>query len=189
MIRLLKKILAAPFVILALIVFAIEDWLWDDLARLADAIGRLPIFRRIDAFIAWLPPYPSLLLFGTPSLLLIPVKFAALYFMSHGKPTIGFIIAVAAKFVGTALVAHIFKLTQPKLMQIGWFAWLYVRFTSFKKRIYEIVKSTAIYKTAHHHYTQLRECFKLWMGKRKGFWRRRWDATLRLLRKSKQSQE
>ena len=38
-IRLVKKILAAPFVFIAAVLILLEDWLWDDLARLAAAIG------------------------------------------------------------------------------------------------------------------------------------------------------
>jgi len=185
--RLLKKIIAAPFVFIALIVIFIEDWLWDDLARLAAAIGRLPVFHQIEAFIVWLPPYPSLLLFGLPSLLLFPVKFAALYFMAHGKPTLGFLTAASAKVVGTALVARIFNLTKPKLMQIGWFAFVYEKFIGFKTRIYDTIKSTAIYKAAHERFVRLREALKAWKQTKKSLWRKRWEAALRLMRRSKQS--
>ena len=38
----LKKILAAPFVLLAAIFVLLEDWLWDDLLWLMTFIGRLP---------------------------------------------------------------------------------------------------------------------------------------------------
>ena len=111
--RLAKRLLAAPFVIVAAAVILIEDWLWDDLARLAAAIGRLPILRSVEAFIASLPPYPALLFFATPALLLVPLKLVALFFMSHGQATLGVLTIIAAKFVGTALVARIFVLTVP----------------------------------------------------------------------------
>jgi hypothetical protein len=188
MMRLLKKIIAAPFVFVAAIIVLLEDWLWDDLARFAAAIGRLPIFHQIEAFIVWLPPYPSLLIFGVPSLLLVPVKFASLYFIAHGRPALGFLIAAAAKVAGTALVARIFNLAKPKLLQIGWFAFVYERFTAFKKRIYDAIKSTGIYKAVHIRYARMKEALKAWKQTRKSVWRKRWDAALRLMRKSKQSQ-
>jgi hypothetical protein len=184
--RVFKRILAAPFVLLATIIILTEDWLWDDLARLAAAVGRLPIFRQFETFIVKLPPYAALAFFATPSLLLIPVKLAALYFISHGKATLGMATVVAAKLVGTALVARLFSLTKPALMRIQWFAWLYERFTAFKTRIYAALKATRIYRYAHQQRLRLRRVWLAWKDKRRGFWRRRWDATLKLMRRRKQ---
>jgi hypothetical protein len=82
------------------------------------AIGRLPILRSVEAFIVTLPPYPALLFFATPTLLLVPLKIIALYFMSHGQATLGMLTIIAAKFAGTALVARIFTLTRPQLLSI-----------------------------------------------------------------------
>lgn len=187
--RILKKLLAAPFVFIAAIIILLEDWLWDDLARLAAAIGRLPIFHQIESFIVWLPPYPSLLLFGIPSLILFPVKFASLYLIAHGKPVLGFLVAAGAKVVGTALVARVFNLTKPKLIQINWFAFVYEKLTAFKKRIYDAIKSTTVYIAVHDRYVRLKHTLKAWKENRKSMWRKRMSAAFRFLRKSKQSQD
>lgn len=107
----LKKILAAPFVLLAAIFVLLEDWLWDDLLRLMAAIGRLPVFRQLEMLIASLPPYLSLAVFAIPSLLLIPVKLAAVWLIAHGQQMLGVLMVIGAKVVGTALVARIYSLT------------------------------------------------------------------------------
>ena len=182
-IRLLKKILAAPFVFVAAVFILLEDWLWDDLARLAAAIGRLPILRSIEAVLVGLPPYAALLCFAAPSLLLVPVKLAALYFISHGQATLGLVTAAAAKVAGTALVARIFTLTRANLLRIGWFAWSYERFLAFKTRIYTAIKSTTLYQAAHQRYLKLRALVKEWMNKRRGIWRRRWEAARKFSRR------
>ncbi len=189
MVKFLKRLLAAPFVFLAALIILLEDWLWDDLARLASAIGRLPIFRSIEAFIIGLPPYAALIFFAAPSLLLLPVKLIALYFMSHGQATLGLVTVVAAKVVGTALVARIFTLTRATLMRIGWFAWLYERFIAFKTRIYDAIKSTAIYQAAHQLRLRMRTTLRAWIGKRRSFLRRRWEAARKFSRRRKQEQE
>src|SRR5690349_9127820 len=137
--RRLKRLIAAPFVILAAIIILIEDWLWDDLARLAAAIGRLPVFHQIEMLIAALPPYAALVFFAVPSLLLIPVKLVALYFISHGHALFGLMTVIGAKIAGTALVARIFTLTRPRLLRISWFAWAYEHFVAFKARIYAVI--------------------------------------------------
>jgi hypothetical protein len=187
--KLLKRLLAAPFVLIAAIIVLFEEWLWDDLQRIAAAIGHLPLLRRFESLIAGLPPYVALALFGAPSLLLIPVKLAALYLMAHGQPTLGLITVIAAKIIGTALVARIFVLTQPNLLRIDWFAWLYTRFLTFKSRIHAAIKSTSTYKAAHRLRLRMRAALIEFSRKRRTIWRSRWEASIRLLRRWRQSKE
>jgi len=184
--RLLKRLLTAPFVLLAAVIILIEDWLWDDLARLAAAIGRLPVFRAIEPLIASLPPYLALACFGLPTLLLVPVKIAAFYFIAHGKATLGLLTVIGAKIVGTALVARIFILTRPKLMRIGWFAWLHEKFITFKARVYGVIKATPVYRFTHISLLRFKRSLKAWLKNRRGSLRRRWTAAMRHSRRRKQ---
>ena len=178
----IKRLVAAPFVLLAAVIILLEDWLWDDLARLAAFVGRLPILRQIEGFIVRLPPYWALAFFAVPSTLLIPVKIIALYFVAHGHALAGLLTVAAAKVAGTALVARLFTLTRPNLLRIAWFAWLYERFLAFKSRVYGVIKATRAYRAAHQMNLRVRHALKAWMQKRKGFLRRRWHAALRLYR-------
>ncbi len=187
--KLLKQLLAAPFVLIAAIIVLFEEWLWDDLQRVAAAIGHLPLLRQFESLIAGLPPYAALALFGAPSLLLIPVKLAALYLIAHGQPILGLTTVIAAKIAGTALVARIFVLTQPNLVRINWFAWLYTRFQSFKTRIHAAIKSTSIYKAAHRLGLRMRTALAEFSRRRRTIWRSRWEAAIRLSRKGRQSKE
>jgi hypothetical protein len=181
--KLLKRLLAAPLVFVAAVVILIEDWLWEDLQRLAAAIGRLPIFRQVELLIAELPPYGALAMFATPSLLLLPVKFAALYLIARGQPAIGFLTAAAAKVAGTALVARLFTLTKPNLLRIAWFARLHEMVVAFKAGIYGAIKATAVYKIAQRRYANLKLSMKEAMQRRRGFVRRRWEAAMKLSRR------
>ena len=183
----LRRLIAAPFVFIAAVIILLEDWLWDDIARLAAAIGRLPVFRQIEALVAKLPPYAALACFAIPSSLLIPVKLAALYFIAHGHALAGLVTVIAAKVAGTAVVARLFTLTRPNLLRIAWFAWLYEWFIAFKLGIYAAIKSTRAYQSAHQLHLRVRAALKTWMSKRKGFLRRRWDAALRLSRNQGQA--
>jgi hypothetical protein len=186
--KLLKKTLAAPFVLIAAVFVLLEDWLWDDLQRLAATIGRLPVFRQIESLIASLPPYGALSVFAIPTLLLLPVKLAALWFIAHGQAAFGFLVVVFAKIAGTALVARIYTLTEPKLLLIGWFAWLHVRFIAFKARVYATIKASRIYQRTHHQSELIREWFRRLKQNRKGFWRRRLEAAIKLSRRWRQSE-
>jgi hypothetical protein len=185
--RSIKKTLAAPFVFVAAVIIILEDWLWDDLARFAAFVGQLPILRSIESLIVALPPYFALFVFAVPSLLLIPVKLFALYFIANGQKTLGFLTVVAAKLVGTALIARLFTLTRPKLMRIGWFAWLYERFISFKGRLYRILRSTKIYQIAREQHLRIKAGLRLWLLSRRASWLRRWYAARRLSRRGNQN--
>jgi hypothetical protein len=72
-----------------------------------------------------LPPWAALLLFALPSIALLPVKIAALWLVAQGHEIVGFAVIVAAKLVGTAVVARLFALTQPALLRLRWFARFY----------------------------------------------------------------
>ena len=81
-----------------------------------------------------LKKYKSLLVFGIPVLLLIPVKLLALLLLSKGHLGAGLGLVVSAKIAGTALAARLFQLTEPALMQLGWFARLYPPWKAWKDR-------------------------------------------------------
>jgi hypothetical protein len=183
----LKRLIAAPFVLIAAIFILFEEWLWDDLQAIAAAIGRLPVFRQIESLIARLPPYAALAMFAAPSLLLIPLKLAALYFIAHGYPALGVVVVIGAKVAGTALVARIYALTHSNLLRIAWFAWLYERFMAFKTRIHEAIRSTAIYKAARRLRLRIRAAAAEYFGRRRSIWRSRWDAALKLSRRWRHS--
>src|SRR5262250_1811485 len=171
MTKLLKRLLAAPFVLIAAIIVLFEEWLWDDLQRIAAAIGRLPVLRQLESLIAGLPPYAALACFGAPSLLLIPVKLAALYFIAHGQPAMGLMAVIGAKIAGTALIARIYALTHPNLLRIGWFAFLHARFLAFKTRVHEAINSTRVYKVARRLRLRMRAAMTEYFSRRRALWR------------------
>jgi hypothetical protein len=178
--NLFKKLLAAPFVLVAALIVLLEDWLWDDLLRLAVWLGRLPVLRQIEVLIAGLPPYGALAMFAAPSLLLIPVKLVALWCVGHGYASLGVLTAVAAKIIGTALVARIYALTETKLLTIAWFATLHKRFVLFKARVYAAIKATHIYQVVHQQKLRV----KTWLRTRgRSLLRQRWEAAVRLSRR------
>lgn len=175
-----KKLLAAPFVFLAALIVLLEDWLWDDLLRLAIRLGRWPVLRQIEVGISVLPPYGALAVFAAPSLLLAPVKLIGLWFLAHGHTWLGVLTAMVAKLIGTALVARIYTLTETKLLTIAWFARLHARFVRFKGRVYAALKATRSYQVIQQQKLRL----KTWPRTRgRSFLRQRWEAAVRFSRR------
>src|SRR5438445_7978223 len=81
--------LLRPFLILLALVFLFEAWLWEHLAPIVHwIVARIPFaaFKaRLAAAIERLPPYPTLLVFLVPVLLLLPVEVLAVWRVAHDQ--------------------------------------------------------------------------------------------------------
>lgn len=142
------------WVVALLILF--EEWGWEPLGRLLALIGKLPVLRGIERRIAALPPYGALAVFCLPSLGLVPVKLAALWLVAQGQHLLGVAVIVVAKIAGTAVLARLFALTQPALMQLAWFARLYGRWTAWKAMVVARVRASAAWRAIHRAKTAAR---------------------------------
>jgi hypothetical protein len=129
-----------------LIVF--EEWGWVPLARLFGLLARLPAVAWLERRIAALPPPLAVLVFFLPVVLLLPVKVAALWLIGRGRALLGLVVIVLAKVLGTGLVARLFLLTRPQLMQLPWFARLYTRWVAWKERVMASVRASLPWRVA-----------------------------------------
>ena len=72
--------LLRPFLVLLALVFLVEAWLWEHLrplvAWVVDLIAWNRLKARLAAAIERLPPYPTLLIFLIPPILLFPLQAA-----------------------------------------------------------------------------------------------------------------
>lgn len=143
--RVWRRLLAPVRLVLALVIL-FEEWGWEPLQRAMAAIARLPLLRQLEALIARLPPYAALVVFFLPGLALLPVKLGALWLIAHGQRLAGLLLIVAAKLVGTAVVARLFTLTQPALMRLPWFAALYARWSGWKAALLDWVRGSATWR-------------------------------------------
>jgi hypothetical protein len=117
-----KPVLKRALEFLLALVIVFEEWGWRPLADLLGRLGRWRLWAAVETAIIRLPPYAALVVFALPTLLLLPLKFVALFLVANGQVVLAGLLFIAAKVVATALIARLFMLTQPALMQIGWFA-------------------------------------------------------------------
>ena len=134
-----------------------EEWGWEPLAACFAALGHLPVWRRLERLIVRLPPWAALLVFGAPALALVPIKLLAVYLFSQGHFMLGLGMLLTAKLVGTALVARLFQLTQPTLMQLAWFAPAYTRWKIWKDRILQQVRSSWLWRRGRQFKRRLKK--------------------------------
>lgn len=132
-----------PFLVLLALVFLFEAWLWQHLRPLAawvvDLIAWDRLKARLAAAIERLPPYPTLLIFVIPPIILLPFKLLGLWMLAHGSWLGAMIVLVLAKLVGTGVAAFIFDVTRPKLLQLPWFRSLYGHILVWLERAHALV--------------------------------------------------
>lgn len=154
--RWLGALLQWPLALLILF----EEWGWEPLQRLLARIGQWPGFRWIEARVRALPPYAALALFLLPTLALLPVKLLALWLIGRGHALVGTLVILAAKLVGTAIVARLFSLTQPALMRLAWFARLYARWVAWKNELLLRVRASLPWRLGRAVSHRLRRAFR-----------------------------
>ncbi len=144
----LKRLILAPLIWLAAMFFLIEEFIWDQTARLMARLGALPVVHAIERHIAGLPPRWAVFAFLLPSSILIPAKLIGLHIIASGHWFFGAAIFVVAKVVGVALFSRIFNLTRPALMQVLWFAGLYNKVMYYRNLIHSYLDQWAAYQLA-----------------------------------------
>ncbi|MBV1776701.1 hypothetical protein KSF73_13375 [Burkholderiaceae bacterium DAT-1] len=127
--------LTAPLILVAALLIFLEDFLWDELARLLGVLARLPLWARLERWIKGLPAWAALPLFLVPMVVLFPLKIAALWLMTNHHVVLGLQIILLAKIAGTAIAARLFLLLKPTLLTVAWFARAYEWVTRWKARV------------------------------------------------------
>jgi hypothetical protein len=121
--------LLRPFLVLLVLFFLFEAWLWEKLAPVVTwVVARLPfdtVKRRLALWIEGLPPTATLIVFIVPFILLLPLKFLEVWFLAHRNWVGAIATLVVAKLLGLGVTAFIFDLTRPKLLQLAWFRRFY----------------------------------------------------------------
>lgn len=124
--------------------FLFEAWLWDFLgAALAALVAALPIAQvraSFENFVRSLSPWASVPIFLIPVLLILPLKFAALYFLAHHHLVFGVASFVAAKLIGFAAGAYLFELCRPKLLRIALFESIYLTLTRWRALAHALIE-------------------------------------------------
>lgn len=140
----MKKKYRRPLLIILALFFLVESWLWE---KTGEAIGRvlslLPldeVREKITVFIRRLSPYQTLGLFIIPALVLLPLKFLALWLLAKGFLFSGVFTIFGAKLVGLGVTSFLFALCKPTLLEIRWIYWLYHRCLEWREKAYRLVK-------------------------------------------------
>jgi hypothetical protein len=156
----LKRLLTPPLIVLAALLMWIEEWLWEHLKTFTGWIAKFPLIRWFERFVERLPPYPTMALFLLPGTVLLPVKIGAVWLMTHGHWLWGMGVIVGAKVLGTAIAARAYVVCKPKLMQIGWFAWLHDWLIETRNWLYARIARMPLYQATRARLAALKQSIR-----------------------------
>jgi hypothetical protein len=138
----LRRLLQPVWVLLA-VIFLIEAWLWDHLEPLvAWVVAKIPLrtFKdwltdRVDT----LSPAMTLIVFIVPVIPLFPLKLIGLWLLTHEYWVSAILTIIFAKLLGVGVMAFVFDVTRPKLLEMGWFERLYEFVMALRAKAAELV--------------------------------------------------
>lgn len=150
--------------VVAALILLFEEWGWRPLAEALAYLARFRIWARLERAIAGLPPYGALAALALPTSLLFPLKLLAVYLVAQGKLVAASMLFVGAKIASTALIARLFLLTRPALMQIGWFAAAYDSLMPWKEALFAWIRASWAWRYGRMVKTRVRlETKRLWL--------------------------
>ena len=115
-----------PFVfVLAGIYFLVDAAFWIVAKPVIRWLAEHWIFDRLRTWVMSLGPYPTLVLFVVPVLVLEPAKPFAAYLTATGHLVSGLTVLGVAEFLKLVLIERLFSISRDKLMSIRAFAWCY----------------------------------------------------------------
>jgi hypothetical protein len=132
--------------VVAALIVLFEEWGWKPLSAALAWFAKFAPVAAIERWIATLGPYPSLLVFALPTTLLLPLKLVAMWLLAQGQVATATGLFIGAKIASTALIARVFTLTKPALMQITWFARTYNWFVPWKDAFFTTIRASTVWR-------------------------------------------
>lgn len=157
----LWRVLRTALLGLAALVLFIEESGWRPLAAWIARLAQWPPIARLEARIRKVSPRLAIALFFAPMVLLLPVKFAAVWLIAIGRAGLGITIIVIAKLLGTAFVGRLFVLVEPQLMSFRWFARSMWWWRQTRLRIIVALHASALWRNVRH----ARDTWRQWVHK------------------------
>lgn len=130
-----KRIFKLIAAVVAVLYFCVDALFLSIIRLFAAELCRLPGVNRLAAWLAWLGPYPTLVLFLVPLVVLEPAKTVGLYLIGTGHLVDGILVIAVAEVLKITLVERLFEVSRDKLMSIPAFAWCYGIVTDWLARL------------------------------------------------------
>jgi len=120
-----RRIVRFTFLVFAILYFMVDAVFLKIATPLAKWMAKQKALVGVRKWIVALGPYPSLVLFAVPLIVLEPVKPVAVYLIGTGQIATGTAVLAVGELIKLVIVERLFKLCRRKLLRIPVFAWGY----------------------------------------------------------------
>lgn len=155
------KLITLVQLLLVMTYIIFEELIWEGIAKpIYEAIHALKILQRLEAKLENVKPSMILVIF---ILLFVIVEafglYAGMLFVS-GQMILGLVLYIS-KIPIAAFTFWLFRVTEEKLMQFGWFKWLY----EWIMRAIDWIKATEIHRKTKERLVEMKRDIKVWKEK------------------------
>ena len=144
----MKKMLKPLFYLLAMIYFLVDAVFMTVAVPAGRWLADHLVSNRIRNWIVSLRPYPTLMLFAVPVIILEPVKPLAIYLIGTKHVVAGVTLFVLCEILKLVLVERLFAISREKLLSIPAFAWGYDKYSAAKHWIVSLEAYRKVQKWA-----------------------------------------
>lgn len=153
------------FLVSLLAVFLIfEEWLWDLLTAFGHSLVLWLNLREFEQWLSRTTPFMALVAFSIPILIVTPINIAALIMLTKGLILQSILLEVAAKLLGTVLVARVFALTKPQLLTFAFIRLIYNTITRWLQWAHQKITETPVYRWANRMKVEAKARFSSWFN-------------------------
>ena len=124
--RLLGRVLALPLWVAVAVYLLLSDLVAPALRPVLDAVARLRLIGRLQAWRGTLRPYGALVSLGVPAGVIEVLKLGAVYWAAKGHIVSGAVALLALPATSLLATERLFTVVKPHLLTIPWFAALWV---------------------------------------------------------------
>jgi len=94
--------------------------------------------------------------FVIPVIVLLPIKFMALWFLAQGWVLSGVVMILVAKLTGLGISSYLFSMCKPKLLELAWVRWMYRHCLSLRTKAAKLLRPYILFIRRYRQHTMAR---------------------------------
>ncbi|QEN87230.1 hypothetical protein FZC33_13220 [Labrys sp. KNU-23] len=141
----LKRLVLLPLQVLLAILVIIDELARPIYGPLIRRFAALRLVEMGERAVAGLPRFVILILLAVPMAVAEPLKIYSLLLLGQGRLVQGLLVLAVAYLASFLLIERIYVAGKPKLMTIGWFAWLMNLIDWVRRTLLDWLKRTPVW--------------------------------------------
>ena len=190
--KFLRYTIELPIALIAFLIIAIDDLIWDKVIKVVAFLRQLKYLDKFGHFIANSNPWVAALSFVIPVVILFPIKLLAVMAIAKGKIFFGGSLYVSLKIIGAACLKWLFSYAEAPLMSVKWINKTVTFVVVYKNKIKAwaveniyIKKGLEAYKKVKLFLLEKKKEFKLFKEEKRTYFKFKLDAYKKFVKMKK----